>query len=79
MAEASEEALRLVEITKQFPGVLALDEVSLDLKRGEVHVLVGDPAPRITARCSSPAGRWRSYIPAMPRSWGCPPCTRSSP
>jgi len=28
-------------ITKRFPGVLALDRVDLDVRRGEVHVLVG--------------------------------------
>jgi len=29
-------------ITKRFPGVLALDQVDLDLERGEVHALVGE-------------------------------------
>ncbi|HQL95856.1 MAG TPA: ATP-binding cassette domain-containing protein, partial [Candidatus Hydrogenedentes bacterium] len=29
-------------ITKQFPGVLALDDVSLDLREGEVHCLLGE-------------------------------------
>ena len=29
-------------ITKRFPGVLALDKVSMDLKKGEVHALVGE-------------------------------------
>jgi len=29
-------------ITKRFPGVLALDEVSLILQKGEVHALVGE-------------------------------------
>ena len=30
------------KITKRFPGVLALDEVSLTLQRGEVHALAGE-------------------------------------
>lgn len=34
--------LVMVGITKSFPGVLALDEVNLSLKKGEVHVLLGE-------------------------------------
>jgi len=29
-------------ITKQFPGVVALDNVDFDLRKGEVHILVGE-------------------------------------
>jgi simple sugar transport system ATP-binding protein len=34
--------LALEGITKRFPGVLACDGVSLDVRRGEVHALVGE-------------------------------------
>ena len=32
----------LDKITKRFPGVIANDEVSLELRRGEVHALIGE-------------------------------------
>jgi len=34
--------LELQSITKTFPGVVALNNVDLDIKEGEVHVLVGE-------------------------------------
>ncbi len=34
--------LKMEEITKTFPGVLALDRASLSVNRGEVHVLLGE-------------------------------------
>src|SRR5881392_132536 len=34
--------LELRGITKQFPGVLANDNVDFDLRRGEVHALLGE-------------------------------------
>jgi ribose transport system ATP-binding protein len=34
--------LHLKNVTKRFPGVLALDKVNLDVRRGEVHGLVGE-------------------------------------
>jgi ribose transport system ATP-binding protein len=36
------EILRMHAITKKFPGVKALDNVDFDLKKGEVHILVGE-------------------------------------
>ena len=38
----SHAALRLVGITKRFPGVLANDDVSLDVRKGEVLGLLGE-------------------------------------
>ncbi|MFO1067094.1 MAG: sugar ABC transporter ATP-binding protein [Geminicoccaceae bacterium] len=41
-AGRASELARLEGITKRFPGVLALDGVDFDLRRGEVHVLFGE-------------------------------------
>ncbi|MCZ7568953.1 MAG: sugar ABC transporter ATP-binding protein [Ardenticatenaceae bacterium] len=38
----SDEILRVENITKKFPGVTALDNVNFDLRRGEVHLLLGE-------------------------------------
>lgn len=37
-----DEILRLSHVSKTFPGVRALDDISFDLKRGEVHCLCGE-------------------------------------
>lgn len=44
MADRGAEAplIRLVGITKRFPGVLANDDVSFDIRAGEVHALLGE-------------------------------------
>lgn len=34
--------LRVENVSKQFPGTLALDEIDFDLNRGEVHAVVGE-------------------------------------
>ncbi len=42
MPNQNDFVLELKSITKSFPGVLALDNVHLQLKAGEVHVLLGE-------------------------------------
>ncbi len=37
-----EEVLRFENVSKEFPGVKALDNISFNLKKGEIHALVGE-------------------------------------
>jgi ribose transport system ATP-binding protein len=39
---SSPTVLRLTDVTKTFPGVIALDGVTLEVIAGEVHALVGE-------------------------------------
>ena len=34
--------IEMVDICKQFPGILANDHVNLDLRKGEIHALLGE-------------------------------------
>lgn len=38
----SDVILRLNHISKQYPGVIALDDLNLEFRRGEVHAIVGE-------------------------------------
>ncbi len=42
MENECENILQMKGITKRFPGVIALDDVSFDVRKGEVHVLLGE-------------------------------------
>ena len=42
MADANEVLLRMEDISKEFPGVKALNRVSLSVRRGTVHALMGE-------------------------------------
>ena len=39
---AKTQVLKMQHITKLFPGVRALDDVELELKKGEIHALIGE-------------------------------------
>lgn len=40
--QSSLDILQLRGVTKRFPGVVALQDIDMDIRRGEVHVLVGE-------------------------------------
>ncbi|WP_255374459.1 ATP-binding cassette domain-containing protein [Tissierella sp. P1] len=37
-----EKLLRLRNVSKQFPGVLANDNINLDIRKGEIHAIIGE-------------------------------------
>ena len=42
MENKSEYVIEMLHITKEFPGIKANDDISLQLKRGEIHALLGE-------------------------------------
>ena len=41
-AHKSEYAIEMLHITKRFPGIIANDDITLQLRRGEIHALLGE-------------------------------------
>ena len=42
MANNSDYVIEMLHITKEFPGIKANDDITLQLKRGEIHALLGE-------------------------------------
>lgn len=38
----AEYAVEMLGITKRFPGIIANDNITLQLKKGEIHALLGE-------------------------------------
>ena len=38
----AEYAIEMLNITKRFPGIIANDSITLQLKKGEIHALLGE-------------------------------------
>ena len=39
---AEDFVIEMLHITKEFPGIKANDDITLQLRKGEVHALLGD-------------------------------------
>ena len=42
MNNAPEYVIEMLHITKEFPGIKANDDITLQLRRGEIHALLGE-------------------------------------
>lgn len=42
MGENQDYVIEMLHITKEFPGIIANDDITLQLKRGEIHALLGE-------------------------------------
>ena len=42
MDEAPQYVIEMLHITKEFPGIKANDDITLQLRRGEIHALLGE-------------------------------------
>ena len=45
--EQSDYVIEMRHITKEFPGIIANDDITLQLKRGEIHALLGENGGRL--------------------------------
>ncbi len=80
----AEYVIEMLNITKEFPGIKANDNITLQLRPGEIHALVGENGSGKSTLMSVLFGlyqpeegtikkktaRWsRSAIPTTPRHW----------
>ena len=50
MRDIVEDVVEIGGVTKRFPGALALDNVSLGFRQGEVHAVIGEDASLVPGR-----------------------------
>ena len=54
--------LRLENITKKFPGVIALNNVSLKIEESEIHGIIGENGAGKSTLCNIITGVYSNYI-----------------
>ena len=52
MENASQYVIEMLHITKEFPGIKANDDITLQLKKGEIHALLGENGAGKSTRMS---------------------------
>ena len=82
MRTKEEEGFRLADhilvmknITKEFPGVKALDNVNLEVERGEIHALVGENGAGKSTLMNVLSGTYPYGSYTKARSASSRPCT----
>jgi ribose transport system ATP-binding protein len=59
--ERNEIALRMQKVSKRFPGMLAVDEIDLEINAGEVHAIVGENGAGKSTLTKIIAGAFADY------------------
>ena len=61
--------IEMLNIRKEFPGIVANDDITLQLRRGEIHALLGENGADVRIRSTCAWIGTSSGLPSM-----APPC-----
>ena len=70
-------AIEMLNITKRFPGIIANDNITLQLRKGEIHALLGENGAGKSTRTLSGIGC--GVPPDGGRIWSKPTMNCSTP